>query len=36
MAIFYYRTPESRARRINKCMQELLGSKKGDGREGDF
>jgi uncharacterized protein YdeI (YjbR/CyaY-like superfamily) len=31
MAIFYYRTPESRARRINKCMRELAGNgKKAD------
>jgi uncharacterized protein YdeI (YjbR/CyaY-like superfamily) len=30
MAIFYYRTPESRARRINKCMKELASGKKAD------
>jgi uncharacterized protein YdeI (YjbR/CyaY-like superfamily) len=27
MAIFYYRTPEARARRLNKCVKELLGKK---------
>jgi uncharacterized protein YdeI (YjbR/CyaY-like superfamily) len=27
MAIFYYRTPASRARRLNKCVEELLGKK---------
>ena len=31
MAIFYYRTPESRARRLNKCIQELAGT----GRKAD-
>jgi uncharacterized protein YdeI (YjbR/CyaY-like superfamily) len=38
MAIFYYRTPESRARRLNKCIEELLGTKKSSNRkeEDDF
>jgi uncharacterized protein YdeI (YjbR/CyaY-like superfamily) len=27
MAIFHYRTPEARMRRLNKCMEELLGLK---------
>ncbi|HEX4604178.1 MAG TPA: YdeI/OmpD-associated family protein [Candidatus Angelobacter sp.] len=27
LAVFYYRTPESRARRLAKCMKELLGKK---------
>jgi uncharacterized protein YdeI (YjbR/CyaY-like superfamily) len=27
MAIFYYRTPASRARCLNKCVEELLGKK---------
>jgi uncharacterized protein YdeI (YjbR/CyaY-like superfamily) len=39
MAIFYYRTPESRMRRLNKCMEELLGNKesgKKNDREQDF
>ncbi|HEY2391445.1 MAG TPA: YdeI/OmpD-associated family protein [Candidatus Angelobacter sp.] len=36
MGIFYYRTPESRTRRLNKCVNELLGkkgSKETDGAE---
>lgn len=33
MAVFYYRTPESRARRLNKCLQELLGKKKSGDAE---
>jgi len=34
LAIFGYRTPESRTRRLNKCIEELLGSKKdSDGEE---
>ncbi|SRR5579884_3544810 len=33
MAIFYYRTPESRIRRIEKCMQELLGNNKNELKE---
>lgn len=36
LAIFYYRTPESRTKRLNKCVQELLGkkeSKKAGGEE---
>jgi uncharacterized protein YdeI (YjbR/CyaY-like superfamily) len=33
MAIFYYRTPESRARRISKCMKELLDPKKKSSAE---
>jgi uncharacterized protein YdeI (YjbR/CyaY-like superfamily) len=33
MAIFYYRTPESRSRRLNKCIEELLGSSKDSDRE---
>jgi uncharacterized protein YdeI (YjbR/CyaY-like superfamily) len=28
LAIFYYRTPESRARRLAKCIEELLGLNK--------
>jgi uncharacterized protein YdeI (YjbR/CyaY-like superfamily) len=36
LAIFYYRTPESRARRLAKCMEELLGSKKNKDREEGF
>jgi uncharacterized protein YdeI (YjbR/CyaY-like superfamily) len=34
MAIFYYRTPESRLRRLNKCIEELLGNK-GSGKKND-
>jgi uncharacterized protein YdeI (YjbR/CyaY-like superfamily) len=36
MGIFYYRTPEARTRRLNKCVNELLGkkgSKETDGAE---
>lgn len=34
LGIFGYRTPESRTRRLNKCIEELLGSKKnGDSQE---
>lgn len=33
LGIFGYRTPESRARRLNKCFEELLGSKKDGNRE---
>lgn len=33
MAIFYYRTPESRARRLAKCIEELLGSKTIDSKK---
>ena len=33
MAIFYYRTPESRARRLAKCIEELLGLKKSDSKK---
>ncbi|HEV7676140.1 MAG TPA: YdeI/OmpD-associated family protein [Candidatus Angelobacter sp.] len=36
LAIFYYRTPESRARRIAKCMEDLLGSGKKASGEKDF
>jgi uncharacterized protein YdeI (YjbR/CyaY-like superfamily) len=36
LAIFYYRTPEARARRIVQCMEDLLGfRKKASGKE-DF
>jgi uncharacterized protein YdeI (YjbR/CyaY-like superfamily) len=28
LAVFYYRTPESRARRIAKVMEDLLGTRK--------
>lgn len=33
LAIFGYRTPESRSRRLNTCIEELQGSKKGSDRE---
>jgi uncharacterized protein YdeI (YjbR/CyaY-like superfamily) len=33
MAIFYYRTPESRARRLTKCIEELLGLKTRDSKK---
>ena len=36
LAIFYYRTPESRARRLAKCMEELLGKGKNRDREEEF
>ena len=29
LAFFYYRTPESRMKRLNKCIAELLAKKKG-------
>jgi uncharacterized protein YdeI (YjbR/CyaY-like superfamily) len=33
-SIFYYRTPESRTRRIAKCVEDLLGAgKKGSSGE---
>lgn len=34
LAIFYYRTPESRARRLEKSMNELLGKKASRGADG--
>jgi uncharacterized protein YdeI (YjbR/CyaY-like superfamily) len=36
LGIFYYRTPESRARRLAKCMEELLGKEKSKDREEEF
>lgn len=33
LAIFYYRTPESRMKRLNKCMEELLARKKDQSPE---
>ena len=36
LAIFYYRTPESRARRLSKCIQELLGKEKSKDRDEEF
>jgi uncharacterized protein YdeI (YjbR/CyaY-like superfamily) len=36
LAVFYYRTPESRARRLAKCIQELLGGKKDKDTEEGF
>ena len=36
LGIFYYRTPESRMRRIEKCMQEILGSGKKKDQEEEF
>jgi uncharacterized protein YdeI (YjbR/CyaY-like superfamily) len=36
LSIFYYREPESRARRIAKCVEELLGRKPEPGNEEDF
>jgi uncharacterized protein YdeI (YjbR/CyaY-like superfamily) len=35
LAIFYYRTPESRAKRLNKCIAELLGKKDSEAAEGE-
>ena len=37
LAIFYYRTPESRARRLSKIVEEAaaLAEKKGDQRNQD-
>jgi uncharacterized protein YdeI (YjbR/CyaY-like superfamily) len=34
MAVFYYRTPESRMRRLNKCIEELLGLKNDSKKSG--
>jgi uncharacterized protein YdeI (YjbR/CyaY-like superfamily) len=36
LAIFYYRTPESRARRLAKVIEEMLGRKPEPGKEEDF
>ncbi|MBZ5509124.1 MAG: YdeI/OmpD-associated family protein [Acidobacteriia bacterium] len=36
LAIFYYRTPESRARRLAKVIEEMLGRKPEPGNEEDF
>ena len=36
LAIFYYRTPESRTKRLNKCMEELLKNKKETDAAEDF
>jgi uncharacterized protein YdeI (YjbR/CyaY-like superfamily) len=36
LGIFYYRTPESRARRLAKCMEELLGKGKSRDHEEEF
>jgi uncharacterized protein YdeI (YjbR/CyaY-like superfamily) len=36
LAVFYYRTPESRARRLAKVLKELLGRKAEPGNEDDF
>jgi uncharacterized protein YdeI (YjbR/CyaY-like superfamily) len=34
-AIFYYRTPESRTKRLNKCIEELLGKKASAAADGE-
>jgi uncharacterized protein YdeI (YjbR/CyaY-like superfamily) len=36
LGIFYYRTPESRARRLAKCMEDLLGAGKKGRQEEEF
>jgi hypothetical protein len=36
LAVFYYRTPESRARRLAKVIEEMLGRKPEPGKEEDF
>ncbi len=36
LAIFYYRTPESRARRIAKCMEDLMGFTKKASAKDNF
>jgi uncharacterized protein YdeI (YjbR/CyaY-like superfamily) len=35
LAIFYYRTPEARARRLAKCIEELLGLKKSGSKKSE-
>jgi uncharacterized protein YdeI (YjbR/CyaY-like superfamily) len=36
LAIFYYRTPEARANRVAKCVEEMLGRKPEPGNEKGF
>jgi uncharacterized protein YdeI (YjbR/CyaY-like superfamily) len=36
LGVFYYRTAESRARRLAKCMEELLGKGKSRDRDEEF